>query len=228
MAKLKKQAMREDQIGEAVAKAWEYTRTHVEYVGGGALVVVILVLAAVLFFQNRTKSESEALLPFDNAQGSYLQAQNPQDMEKAVAQFEEVSKRYGNTSSGRKALLYLGLCYRRLGAYDKAIPYFRSFLGKGGEKNDLLRAAGEACLAACYEDKGDYGEAGKLYSRMAARFEGDPLTATRALLAAGRCYESLGDFPAARKAYQEVLERFPASPRSYDARIALAMLPQGD
>ena len=227
MAKLKRKEIREDKIGEAMEKALEYTRTHVEIVGGGALAVVIIILAGVLFFQNQTKSEAEAVLPFDNAQGLFLQATSPQDLEKAIAQFEEISKRYGNTSSGRKALLYLGLSYRRLGAYDKAIPYFRSFLGKG-EKNNLLRAAGEEALAASYEDKGDFREAGKLYSEMARHFAPEPLTAARALLASGRCYEALKDFASAKKQYQEILDRYPTSPRNYDAKVALAMLPTSE
>jgi len=224
MAKLKKQEMKEDKIGEAMTTALEYAKNHLEVVGGGALAVVIIILAVAMFIQNQARSEDDAVLAFDSAQGLYIQAANPQDLQKAMAQFDNVSKRYGSTSSGRQALLYLGLCYRRLAAYDKAIPCFRSFLGKG-ERSDLLRAAGEEALAASYEDKGDLREAGKLYTEMAGHFASDPLTASRALISAGRCYAALKDYPQARKCYQEVLEKYPVSSRNYDAKVALAMLP---
>jgi TolA-binding protein len=225
MAKLKKQEIREDKIGEAVGKAWEYTRTHLEIVGGGGLAVIIIIMAVVLYLQTQTRAEADSLLPFDNAQGMYLQATNAQDLQKAIAQFEAIAKRWGNTSSGRQALLYLGLSYRRLGDYDKAISYFQSFVAKG-ERNDVLKAAGEEGLAASYEDRGNLQGAAKAYSEMARQFVRDSLVAPRALLAAGRCYEGLKDYASARKAYQEILDRYPTSARNYDAKVALAMLPQ--
>lgn len=224
MAKLSRKELKEDRFEKVVEEVWGYTKAHLEIVGGGALAVVILILAAVLFFQNQAKSEDEAVLLLDNARGGFLQAASPQDLQNAISQFETLSKRFGSTSSGRQALLYLGLSYRRAAAYDKAIPYLSNFVSKR-EKNDLLRAAGEEALAACYEDKGDVQEAAKLYDRMARNFSQEPLTAGRALLSAGRCFQDLKDYASARKRYQEVLDRYPSSARSYDAKVALAMMP---
>lgn len=226
MAKLSKKDLKEDHFGEILEEVWRYAKAHLEVVGGGALAVVILILAAVLFFQNQAKSEDEAVLLLDNARGAFLQAASPQDLQNAISQFENLSKRFGSTSSGRQALLYLGLSYRRVAAYDKAIPYLRNFVSKR-EKNDLLRAAGEEALAACYEDKGDLREAAKLFDRMAGDFAKNPLTASRALLSAGRCYEDLKDYASARQRYQKVIDRYPDSARSYDAKVALAMMPTG-
>lgn len=227
MAKISKREMKEDQFGETVAKAWEYSRTHLEIVGGGGLAVIIIIMAVVLYIQTQTTAESDSLLPFDSAQGMYLQASNAQDLQKAITQFEAIAQRWGNTSSGRQALLYLGLSYRRLGDYDKAITYFQRFVAKG-EKNDVLRAAGEEALAASYEDGGNLKGAAKAYSDMAQHFASDSLAAPRALLGAGRCYEGLKDYASARKAYQEILDRYPTSARNYDAKVALAMLPPKD
>ncbi len=129
----------------------------------------------------------------------------------------EILEDYGSTPSGNLARFYAADAAFRLGDFDRAFDYFRSFEGD----DDLIAASALAGQAAVYEIREEYARGGDLFRRAAAVVDGD-LNAPGYLMAAGRAYEKAGDFVEAFDAYEMIRERYPESTQAQDIDFVLA------
>ena len=69
--------------------------------------------------------------------------------------FEEIIKQYGSTNAGKSAKLYAGICYARMGEYEKALEYIKSFDGK----DDILQHLAQGTIGDCLVNLGKAEEA---------------------------------------------------------------------
>ena len=129
----------------------------------------------------------------------------------------EIVEDYGSTPSGNLARFYAADAAFRLGDYDRAFDYFRSF--EGGD--DMIAASALAGQAAVYEINEEYARGGDLFRRAASIVE-DDLNSPGYLMAAGRAYEKAGDFEEAVDAYERIREEYPESTQAQDIDFVLA------
>lgn len=69
--------------------------------------------------------------------------------------FEGVIKEYGSTNAGNTAKLYAGICYARMGDYEKALDYVKSF----NAKDEILQYLAQGTIGDCLVNLGKSEEA---------------------------------------------------------------------
>ena len=130
--------------------------------------------------------------------------------------FEGVIDGYKRTDAGRIAKYYAGVSCYKLGKYDEAADYLKSF----SCDNEILNLEAELLLGDVYVELDDVQTAFKQFEKVAKK--NNQILSPRALLKAGIAYESLQNKEAALKAYQTIKDDFNSSDeaREIDKYIA--------
>ncbi|MGE5315331.1 MAG: tetratricopeptide repeat protein [Acidobacteriota bacterium] len=202
-------------------QSWlEENKKRLSTIGGIALVVIL----GAWFYVNNARNNNEKAANdlakvfeyYDN--GQYQIAINGIP-EKNIPGLQTIVDNYGSTKTGNVAKFYLANSYFNLQNYDKALDLYDG-VSAGVDIVDVSAIAGEA---ACYEAKGDFEKAAKLFEKAGKKNSDDPNAADN-LVSAARNYAKKGDRDRAVELYKLVKEEYAQSPSARDAeRFLLEM-----
>lgn len=136
--------------------------------------------------------------------------------------FAKIEKKYDGTAAGNMALYYEGVCYMRMGEFDKAITALKKFDGKG----TLLAYQAWGSIGVSYMEKGDKKNAIE-YLKKATGNASDALITPMYLYQLGLAYEADNNVAEAKAAFQKIRDEYPRSiaAREMDKELAkLGML----
>ena len=210
-----KKQMKQDKLVTYTFKAFDYVQDHSRQLIFGVLGIIIVLLIGFLFVSSKKKREIQAANMLGTAEIVYHMG----DYENSIPILESVVLQYGGTNSGAHATYLLANSYFFSGNFDKALENFEKYVNKY-HKLPLMTASALAGIAACYEEKQDYLEAGRRYEKAATEFQ-DSYMAPEYLLSAGRCYESAGDREKAKNVYTRIVDLYPESKSIQQAKVSL-------
>ena len=235
MARLTKQQLQQDELGEQLGGGLDYVMHHksslMKWIGlGGAAVVVVI--GVMLFMRHRNESASRALgaaIDTYHAQIAPEPSKNPavktfktdkERLEASVADFTKVAAEHGGTAPGRWAKYYLGLANADLEKYPDAEKIFQELTGEGDAD---LSASAKLALAGVYQKQNKPAEAEKLLKELAEKPSRTVPKAT-AQMALADIYRNSN--PAeARKIYQELAKDYPDTSLAEFANLRIGELP---
>ena len=120
--------------------------------------------------------------------------------------FESIIDEYSGTKAANLANYYLGMCYLKKGAFEKAIESLENYSGN----DELIAPLAMGAVADAQSELGLYADAAKQY-KAAAKKGNNKLIAPLFLMKMGLTYEQLKDNEKALKAYQEIKEKYSES-----------------
>jgi len=125
--------------------------------------------------------------------------------------FIEIMDEYGMTETANLAHYYAGICYLRLGDYEKAIENLKSF-----NSNDrLVSVIAIGALGDAYSEMSKYEKAVTFYEKAANKNKNE-FTSAIYLKKAGLVYEKLDNYKKALIAYEKIKKDYPASEEARD------------
>ena len=124
--------------------------------------------------------------------------------------FEGVIDEFGSTDAGHVAKYYAGVCCFKLGRYEEAVDYLKSFKSK----NQLLNLEAKILLGDAQVELGDVDAAINTFEGVAKK--NNSVFSPRALKKAGLALESLDRKDDALKAYQRIKDDFNSSDEARD------------
>lgn len=133
--------------------------------------------------------------------------------------FLQIIDDYSMTKASNLSKYYAGICYLRLGNFDEAIDYLKSFK----PKDQILGPMAKGALGDAYMEKNQIARAADYYTEAAEMNEND-FTSPLFLMKAGWAYELNSEFDKALKSYEKIKYEFPNSneAREIDKYIARA------
>lgn len=122
-----------------------------------------------------------------------------------AAGFIQIIEEYGSTPAGNLACYYAGVSYLKMGDYENAKRYLKSF----SSDDETLASFAEGLIGDAESQLGNTNEAIAAYKSAIA--EGNDFTAPIFLMKLGAMYESAGNAVEAKKCYEEVKEKYSQS-----------------
>ena len=133
--------------------------------------------------------------------------------------FLEIIDTYGMTKSANLAHYYAGICYLKLGEYDKAIDYLKSF-----SVDDIIVAPmAMGAIGDAYMELGSTDKAINYYLDAANQKE-NSFTSPMFLQKAAWAYESKGDYAKAINLHKRIEKEFANSNEGREAKKYIAAL----
>jgi predicted negative regulator of RcsB-dependent stress response len=237
MKKELKQQIKQDELRTGYEHASAWAVAHRDEVRVTAIVVAVVLLAAVGFASYRSHQQASAERAFDEAltifhapvagqpdatgaSGTVYPTVAERD-QKAAAAFAEVSKRYGSSSTGRRARYYAALANLEAGKTAEAESELKELSGKGDDP--LIRDLSRLAFADLSRGSGRYDQALEAYRKIA-----DDANSTvprdHALMRIGGTLEDAKREAEALQAYRRILDEFPSSVYGSDARTRIQYL----
>ncbi|HBJ77234.1 MAG TPA: hypothetical protein DDY68_05570 [Porphyromonadaceae bacterium] len=172
-------------------------------VGAIVLVVLLCFLAKQYYFVPREKEAQVALFQAE----FYFDSDSTElalhgDGKNCIG-FEGVIDEYSFTKSANLAKVYAGLCYKKMGEYDKAIELLKSF----NASDPLVAPSALGSIGDCYVELGEI-EKSIPYFEKAAKKANNNLVSPLFLKKAGIACESLGNYKKATKYYTLIKEKY--------------------
>ena len=125
--------------------------------------------------------------------------------------FAAIQDKYSLYNAGKLARYSAGVCAYKLGDYESAINYLKSY--KTDEEN--YAAASKQLLGDAYVETGDLDAAAKCFEEVGAMKH--QVLSPMSLLKAARVYQELGNEEAAKKAYKAIKDNYPQSEEAQTA-----------
>lgn len=210
------------EIGNVITKAEAFVKENQK-----KIIIVILAIIAViggyvalqsLYFEPREQQAAEEMFAAENwfKQDSLQLAL---DGNAKYMGFVGIIDQYGDTKSGRLAKYYAGIASLKLGKYEDAIDYLKSYSGK----DTFTKVLAVVATGDAEYELGNIKEAIALYEK-AAGMEDNYVTAPYALFKAGFAYQTEGNFEKAAELYKKIKQNYPQSTeyRNIDKYISFA------
>lgn len=126
---------------------------------------------------------------------------------------------YGMTKGANLSKYYAGICYLKLGNFEQAIDYLKSFKGK----DQIIGPMAKGAIGDAYMELNETSKAASYYLE-AADLRDNEFTTPIFLLKAGQAYEMQKDFKRAVELYERIKYKYPTSQeaREIDKYIARA------
>ncbi len=134
--------------------------------------------------------------------------------------FVKIASNYSGTDAGNLANYYAGVCYVKLGEFEKGIKYLKSF----STGSQLIQARATALLGDAYAETGKKQEAIDMYTKAGKMFDKDDQNSPEYLFRAGLLSESMGKNKEAIELYKIIKEKYPRSERGFTIDKYLARL----
>lgn len=172
-----------------------------------AIVVIILAIFGTKkwYLEPREETAAEQIFAAENwfGQDNYELALNGNE---EFLGFADVADEYGHTKAGNRAKYCAGICQLRLGKYQEAIDYLKSYKSKDVFTSvQAIMLQGDAQL-----ELGNTNEAIALYEK-AAKASTDYLVAPAALQKAGMAYMIAGNNAKAIECFKQIKTNYPES-----------------
>jgi tetratricopeptide (TPR) repeat protein len=199
---------------------YEQNKKLVTYVGGGlALVIAVFCFFKLYYLPEQEKEAVNEIFWAENlfAQDSFNLALKgglmvmSADGQKQMKGFELIADEYSITNTGSLANYYAGVCYLRLGQFERAIE----FLGKYNGSDDVIAPIAVGAIGDCYMELNRIDDAVKYYSKAANKSKNN-FTGPLYLKKAGLANELKGDFSGALNVYERIQKEFPKSSEAQD------------
>lgn len=188
-----------------------------------ALIAIIVVAGGIFGYKHFVKEPNE-----NKAQEMIFHAQNyfAVDSFKLALNgdgnnygFVQVIDKYGSTKAGNLARYSAGVCYVKLGQFDKAIEVLKSF-----KADDLIvQAMAYGLIGDAAMESGKTDEGIEFYKK-AGHYNDNEFTAPVYLFRAGMALEKAGKTQEAITIYKEIKEKFPQTNEGRDMDKYLARL----
>ncbi|MFY0255602.1 tol-pal system YbgF family protein [Chitinophaga sp. 30R24] len=133
--------------------------------------------------------------------------------------FLQVAGKYGSTKAGNLAKYSAGICYIRLGEFQKGIDMLKSF----GANDLLLQPTAYGLIGDAYMELNKTEEGIDFYKK-AGHYNDNELTAPVYLFRAGMALEKAGKSQEAIAIYKEIKEKFPLTGEGREMDKYLARL----
>lgn len=195
------------EVEELVSRSELFIETHSKKIIF-AIVAVAVFVAAVLGYKHgyaipQQKKAEAALFKGEQyfARDSFALALNGNGTD--YLGFTAIIDQYGNTDAGNLAKAYAGICYYKMGEYEKAMDMLKSF----SASDNMISPAIVGLIGDCYVNMGNAKE-GISYFEKAAKSANNEVVSPAYLKKAGIAYESLNQYSDAVKAYTTIKEKY--------------------
>ncbi len=224
MAKNKKQEVND--TVETIDNALSRTERFIEQNQKSLTIIVVAILAIVAIYFGYKRlylapKENEARSQIFQAQYYFEQdslrlALNGNENDLG---FLQIANKYGMTKTGNLANYYVGICYREMGEYQKAIEYLKKF--DAGDQ--MVTPIAYGAIGDCYVELSQLKEAAKFYLK-AAKYVKNDFTSPIFFKKAGMVYEELNQYDKALDLYKTILNEYPKSIEARDIEKDIARL----
>jgi tetratricopeptide (TPR) repeat protein len=221
--KLSRREIKEDKLVSTYYKVYGYIQGNSSRLltYGGILVIVAL---AVIYFINHKKEEnqnasialSEIIDAYDK--GSYLEAIEGKAGTDNIG-LKKIVEQYDGTENGETAKIYLANSYNRLGKFEEAFKYYKSYSGD----IPMLKAASLAGQAGYYAYKHEFEKAADLY-RDAAHVNKFNVDNPDYMLKAAINYINAGQNANAKELLEDIKNDYKTSQASREVDRYLALI----
>ncbi len=205
----KKKLKEPDEFITLTERGLLFLEKHLKQIAFGAGIIVIILLVFLGFRWWDREREAKATEKFNSAvellqkaSSSYKEG-TPAELKNSLNLFDELTRQYARTSSGKIALLYKGNLHLKLGEFEEAIKAYESLLAKSGIERVYHSFAMEG-LGYAYEGKKEYEKALQAFKR--ALEKGEAFQSADAHLNIGRLCEKLGKNGEALENYRAYLK----------------------
>jgi tetratricopeptide (TPR) repeat protein len=221
--KLSRKEIKEDKLVSTYYKVigyFEQNQSRLLTYGG----ILIVVVFAVIYYVNHKKEVNEqAGLALSRVidsydKGSYLEAIEGKAGTDVIG-LKKIVEDYDGTENGEMAKIYLANSYNRLGKFDEAFKYYKSYSGD----IPLLKAASLAGQAGYYAYKNEFEKAGDLF-RDAAHVNKYNVENPDYMLKAAINYINAGQKENAKELLLTIKNDYKTSSASRDADRYLALV----
>ncbi len=231
--------LKRNELEEVLGKGMHYAEDHKRMIlyGVGGVLGVVLLAAGIFFWIGSRKDGANELLgqalradggevvatganPADPARPTFASESARRARSKEL--FTELESRYGSTSTGRVAKLYLAQIAIAENDKEKAKQLWRAFLD--AEPEGSLAAAARINL---YKLDREQGRGAELAEELKKMLEQDtkPLPSDVILYQLALTYEALGKSDDARTTYRRIVDEYPQSPYIADAQREAGQAP---
>ncbi|MEA3445879.1 MAG: tetratricopeptide repeat protein [Bacteroidota bacterium] len=208
----KKKDSREENL-EVVQDALSKTEQYIEDNQKSLMIIVGAIIAIAILYLAYTKlyigpKEEDAL-------SSSFMAEQYFDIDSfrlalygdggSALGFLTIVEDYGMTPTGNLANYYAGICYLKMGEFDNAIEYLKSF----DSGDEVISAMAYGALGDAYSEKGENSDALTYY--MKAGNKDNDFTSPMFLMKAGLIYETRGEYADALKVYEKIKKDYKQS-----------------
>ncbi len=173
-----------------------------------SVVAIVVIIAGIIVYSTaykgpRENKASEALFAAEELfmQNNFAQAVNGDSI--GTIGFVQVAQDYKGTKAANLARGYAGICYARLGDYDKALNFLDGF--KTSE--NMVSAALMGTAGNCYAQLGQLDKAASTLVKAADKSDSNTLSPIY-LQQAGEIYVKLGKYDDALKAYNKIKNKY--------------------
>ncbi len=194
---------------------YEENKKKILYVALG--VVVVAGLLGLYIYKNRANNELAATA-LGKIYSYYDQGSSDPNAytlaingipERKVEGLKSIVDKYGSSSSGEVAKLYLGNAYYATGKIDDAMKMFEGF----SSSDPALSAAAIAGEGACYESKANFEQAAAMFEKAGSM---QTLSGAEYLQSAARNYGLKGDKAKALEVCKKIKKEYPKSAQARD------------
>jgi tetratricopeptide (TPR) repeat protein len=125
--------------------------------------------------------------------------------------FLTIEKTYAGTKAANLAHYYAGVCYLKLGEFQKAADQLKDFSTNAQQ----IQAAAYGALADAYSELNKKSDAVELYQKAASTFEKDEYASAEYLFRAALLSETLGKTKEALELYKTIKAKYPKTDKGY-------------
>jgi predicted negative regulator of RcsB-dependent stress response len=215
----RKELLKQDEFVDSAVEATHWIEENWRTVVVWAVVALVIGGIALGIWGYRGYSREQAEAHLADGIRLYQQAEaagfeNPQDVEAALAEFDDAAGRMAAGPAGLTATYYRGAALYRLGRLDDAAQLLDGLSKRNLPKS--LAGSTDALRAEILADRNEPDRAIEILERLSAA-EDPTYPPDLALVRIGKIHQAQGDIEQAREVWQRVTEEYPQSNGAMEA-----------
>lgn len=185
-------------------------------IGGIAIVVGLFFGYKFLILNPKEKEAQKQIYPSEQlfANASFKEAL---EGDGNILGFAKVADEFGSTKTGNLACYYAGICNLRLGNFEKAIDFLKSY----DASDKIIGTLATIAIGDAYVELNKV-EDGADYYLKAAKMDDNLFTSPSAYMKAGGAFEALGKYAEAVEAYTNIKDNYAKSMEARDIEKYIA------